>query len=120
MSDNEGKSGLSWFAQPGVGQALTILAGICFYGVFMILPLVGPAAMLGSGSPGATRAPHAMANVVWFMVALLTTLAVAAAALFSKLQRRRADGSPLPKFSLALVGLGLFMVIGTLAGWFAL
>ena len=38
---------LSFFARPVVGSVLTILSGLSFYLVCMILPLVGPAAAHG-------------------------------------------------------------------------
>lgn len=82
----------------------------------MILPLVGPAAMRGSGSPGATAVPHAWANYFTFLGVLLLSLALSALAIFSKMERRKKDGSPLPLYSVGLLVLLLFLLVALLMG----
>ncbi len=64
-------------------------APILFYVLCMLLPLVGPAAARGSGSPGATQAPHYAKNVAaFFSVWTLTTIAAIAAVV---LRRRTSE-----------------------------
>jgi hypothetical protein len=108
------------FARPAVGTALTLLSGFSFFFLCMILPIVGPAAVHGSGSPGAGPAPHLAKNYIAFSAALLVSIALAVLAVFSKLQRRKVDGSPLPLYSVGLLFLLAFMVIAFVTGLFAI
>lgn len=97
---------------PMTGQVLAILFGLLFLFQCMILPLVGKAAMQGSGSPGAGPAEWAGRNVLFFTVMLLVTLAVGSAAFLSKWMRRKSDGSPFPAATAGLLALttGLLLV----------
>lgn len=95
------------FDRPGVGSLFTILSGLAFLFLCMILPLVGKA--------GAVTV-HARANFVAFLVALLACIALAALATVSKLQRRRIDGSPLPVFSIVLLGLSTLLLLALVTG----
>ncbi len=104
------------WADERVGLALAVAAGLGFLLVCMILPLVGPAAARGSGSPGATRAPYYALNCATFLSAVLVTLLLAAGAAGSKMQRRQTAGGPLPWISLGLCGVCVFLVIAFLAG----
>ena len=88
-----------FFARDAVGDFFTLLALIGFFYLCMLLPLVGPA--------GATS-PHAHANFVSFLVALMVAVLLASLGLMSKLQRRKFDQSPFPKISAGLIA---FMVI---------
>jgi hypothetical protein len=97
-----------FLALPLVGSALTVLAGLSFLFVCMIIPLVGP-----SGS----AVPYARQNYIFFLLSTLASLALSGAAVWSKIQRRRLDGSPLPKASLALAGLCLLILFALFAGW---
>jgi len=106
----------SFFAMPIVGQVFTILSGLSFLGLAMILPLVGPAAAHGSGSPGAYQAPWYARNLYTFLAVLLVSLALAALAIVSKLERRKVDGSPLPYFSFGMAGICLFLLIALFMG----
>ena len=99
-----------------VGNLLSIAAGLSFLVLCMILPLVGPAAMRGSGSPGATAVPHARANFLMFLGVLLLSLALSALAIFSKIDRRKKDGSPLPVYTIGLFVLLLFLLIALFMG----
>ncbi len=108
------------FAKPGVGTALTIMAGLSTYFLLMILPLVGPAAVHGSGSPGSGPAPHLVKNYIAFTSVLILSLALAALAATSKLQRRKIDGSPLPWYSLALCTMLILMAVALVFGLFAI
>jgi hypothetical protein len=98
-------------ANPVVGNALTALAGIVFLFLCMIFPLVGPAAVHGSGSPGAGPAPHLKLNYMAFSGVLALALILAVAAVVSKIERRKVDGSPLPFYSIALVMVLVAIVI---------
>jgi hypothetical protein len=77
----------------------------------MILPLVGPAG---------SRVEHAGKNKAVFILALLVTLALAAASTFSKLGCRKNEGGPLPWFSLGLSAVCILTFIVLLAGGFAI
>lgn len=110
----------SFFARPAVGTALTICSGLSFLFLGMLLPLVGPAAMHGSGSPGATRAPWATRNYLTFLGVLLVSLTLAILATWSKLERRRIDRSPLPYFSMGMIGICLVLLIALLTGLLAI
>lgn len=92
-------------AAPATGQALSILFGLLFLVQCMILPLVGKAAVGGSGSPGAGPAATLWKNQAFFAVMLLLTLAVGGGAFYSKWLRRRADGSPFPIATAGLLAL---------------
>ena len=104
------------FALPIVGNLLSIASGLSFLVLCMILPLVGPSAMRGSGSPGATAVPHARANFLTFLGVLLLSLALSALAVYSKIDRRKADGSPLPVYSIGLFGILLFLLVALFMG----
>ena len=106
----------SFFAQPVVGSVLTVMGGVAFLFLCEILPLVGPAAAGGSGSPGATRAAHYTLNYIAFLCALLVTMGLSLAAIFSKLERRKIDNSPLPFFSMLLTGLCVLLLVALLTG----
>lgn len=90
-------------AHPMVGNALTVLTGIACLFLCMIFPLVGPAAVHGSGSPGAGPVPHLAKNRMAFSIVLVLALLLGTAAILSKLERRKVDASPLPFYSIALL-----------------
>lgn len=96
-----------WFAHPLTGSTLSVLSGLSFLLVGMLLPMVGPA---GAATPHAAQNRGTFANIlVGFL--LLSGLAVA-----SKLLRRSRDGSPLPVFSIALCATGILLVFALLTG----
>lgn len=71
-----------WWARRPLADALATAAAVVFLILCMALPLVGPAAAHGSGSPGATRAPHYPKNVaaflaIWTLAAALTAASIA-------------------------------------------
>jgi hypothetical protein len=97
----------SWFQNPVTGNYLTIAAALMFQFLLIILPLVGPAGAV---------VPHARANFVAFLCALLLTGGLSVAALVSKLQRRKADGSSFPIWSPLLVAACLVMFWALVTG----
>ena len=107
---------LPFFARPGVGSFFTILSALSFYFVCMILPIVGPAAAHGSGSPGATTAAHYQQNFLAFLSVLLVSLVLAVLALISKLERRKIDQSPFPLYSVGLCVVCVCLVIALFTG----
>ncbi len=82
----------------------------------MILPLVGKAAMGGSGSPGAGPAETLWKNILFFLLMLLLTLAVGSAAFYSKWMRHRTDGSPFPKATAVVLALAVAMLVAFATG----
>ena len=100
---------------PMTGQVLAVAFGLLVLFQCMILPVVGKAAMGGSGSPGAGPAEWAGKNQMFFLIMLLVTLATGAAAFYSKWLRRRLDGSPFP---VATAG-GLVLTAGLLLAFAA-
>lgn len=107
---------LPFFARPVVGSFFTILSALSFYMMCMILPLVGPAAAHGSGSPSATTAAHFQQNFVAFLTVLVISLALAVLALISKLERRKIDQSPFPLYSAGLCAVCVFLVFALFTG----
>ena len=103
-------------AAPMAGQALSILFGLLFLFQCMILPLVGKAALGGSGSPGAGPAATLWKNQTFFLVMLLLTLAIGGVAFYSKWLRRRADGSPFPAATAGLLVLTAALLLAFAAG----
>jgi len=107
---------VSFFAHPVVGSALTVASGVSFLILCMLLPLVGPAAMNGSGSPGAGPVPHLRANIIAFVAVSLVSLALAVLAIVSKIERRKVDGSPLPYAAFGLAGILVLLLLALAAG----
>ena len=105
-----------WLAAPATGQTLAVLFGLLFLFQCMILPLVGKAAVGGSGSPGAGPAATLWKNQAFFAAMLALTLAVGGAAFYAKWIRRKADGSPYPKFTAGLLALALALLLAFATG----
>lgn len=105
-----------FFAQPMVGTLLTVASGVSFLFLCMILPIVGPAAAFGSGSPGATRAVHYTQNFWAFLGVLVLSMVLGGLAVFSKLERRKIDGSPLPVYSIGLCGILVLVLVALFTG----
>ena len=97
--------------RPTTGSALALSAGLSFYLLCMIMPLVGP-----SGS----RVDHHVKNLSAFLLVLILTFVLSAAASWSKLQCRKTNGGTLPWFSLGLCALCLLTLIILLFGGFAI
>jgi hypothetical protein len=95
-------AGGSRWANRQTGDALTIAAGVLFLLLCMMLPLVGPAAAHGSGSPGATTAAHFGKNQAAFSVMLGLTFSVAVLATVCKLAARARIGGRLPYIALGI------------------
>ena len=96
-----------FFARPAVGSTFTILSGVTFLFVCMLLPLVGKAG---------TVVPNAEKNYKAFLAAVLLSMAMGVLATISKLERRKIDASPLPLFSLLLSGLSTLLLVALLLG----
>jgi hypothetical protein len=105
-----------WLTTPNAGQVLAILFGLLFLFQCMILPLVGKAAMGGSGSPGAGPAATVWKNQLFFGSMLALTLAAGAAAFYSKWHRWKIDGSPFPKATAGLLALTVLMLLAFATG----
>ncbi len=120
MAQKNATNEITGFASPAVGSACTILSGLVFLFLSMILGIVGPAAMHGSGSPGATRAAWFTHNAVGFFGILVLCLGLAVAATMSKLARRKLDGSPMPCWSIGLVMICLALAVAFATGLLAI
>lgn len=107
---------LKQLAHPLSGQVLAVAFALLFLFQCMILPLVGKAAMGGSGSPGAGPAPTLWKNLVFFSVMLMVTLLTGVLAFYSKWLRRREDHSPFPLVTAILLGLTLAILIAFTTG----
>ena len=103
-------------AAPTVGQTLSVLFGLLFLFQCMILPLVGKAAVGGSGSPGAGPAATLWKNQAFFLAMLLLTLGLGGAAFYSKWLRHQADGSPFPKFTAGTLAVAVAMLLAFATG----
>lgn len=111
--------GISFFARPMVGLVLTIMSGLSFCFLAIILPLVGPAAMHGSGSPGATTAAWARWNLLSVLGVTLLSMALGVLATISKMERRKIDRSPPPYLSIGLVVICLLLLLCLATGMLA-
>ncbi|MEN7972633.1 MAG: hypothetical protein ABFR47_02240 [Verrucomicrobiota bacterium] len=80
-------------SRPLTGNILAVAAGLSFFFLCMILPLVGPAG---------SKVEHAGKNKAAFLSVLLLTFLLGVLASFSKIVRRKIDGGPLPYYSLGL------------------
>jgi len=94
-------------ARPDVGSALTILSGLSFLFLCMILPLVGKAGVQRS---------HYTLNFTAFLLVLVLTLVLAVLAVKSKIDRSKTDGSPFPVFSSLIAGVSLLLLVALLNG----
>lgn len=65
-----------------VAGILGVAAGVAFLFLCMLLPLVGPAASRGSGSPGAVRAAHYIKNCIAFLSGWAVTSALTGSAIY--------------------------------------
>ncbi len=90
-----------FIATPWAGTLFTVLSGLSFLLVCMVLPLVGKAGM---------QTTYAAQNQRAFLVIVMLSLILAALATYSKLARRKIDGSPLPLFSMILMALCLILL----------
>lgn len=93
------------------GTTLAVASGLSFFFLCMILPLVGPAG---------SRVEHAGQNQAVFLAVLLVTFVLAALSAYSKMGRRKVDGSPLPKVSFGLCVLCVLTLVVLLSGGFAI
>jgi magnesium-transporting ATPase (P-type) len=99
------------FAMPLVGTTLIVMAGLSFFFLCMILPLVGP-----SGS----KTAQAGQNQLAFIGMLLLTTLLAAAASYSKILHRKVVGGTWPYWSLTLTVVCILTLLIQLAGGFAI
>ena len=97
----------AFFERPAVGTALTILSGLAFLFVCMILPIVAKAAK---------DTVHLRQNTLAFVSALALCLVLAGLATWSKMKRRAVDQSPLPVFSMVLCTLSLLLLLALSTG----
>ncbi len=97
--------------KPATGTGLAVASGLSFFFLCMILPIVGPAG---------SRVEHAAQNKAAFLSVLLVTFVLAALAAYSKLGRRKVDGSPLPVLSFGLCGVCILTLLVLLSGGLAI
>lgn len=93
------------------GSVLAFSAGIFFYLVCMVMPLIGPAG---------SRVEHAGQNKATFVTLLVLTLLLAAASTYSRQGRRKLEGGALPWFSMGLSALCLVMLVIVLLNGFSI
>lgn len=106
----------AWWTTNRAGDTATVSAGILFLLVCMMLPLVGPAAAAGSGSPGAMTADHFETNRMAFSSALALTTLLGFAAAVMKFSARRIDGGGFPRAAVSLVVLCLALTVAYAMG----
>ena len=94
------------FALPAIGTTFTVLSGLSFLLVCILLPMVGPA-----GAATMFAAQNTQAFTIYVLISLVLSLA----AIGSKTSRRAIDGSPLPISSMALCGLDILLLIALYA-----
>ncbi|MDH3982326.1 MAG: hypothetical protein OES84_05420 [Kiritimatiellaceae bacterium] len=101
----------SFIFKPSTGTALAVSAGLSFFFLSMILPFVGPAG---------SKVEHADENQAAFLLVLFVTFILAGLSTWSKIGRRKCDGSPFPLFSLGLCVVCVLTLVVLLAGGFAI
>ncbi|NCC53687.1 MAG: hypothetical protein EOM20_21115 [Spartobacteria bacterium] len=106
----------TFFATPWVGTLFTVLSGLSFMFLMMILPIVGKAARHGSGSPGAYRAPWYNANVAGFLTVLFLSFLLSVLAIISKRERSKIDNSPKPYVSYGLCVVCILLLVALMTG----
>ena len=94
-------------ARAEVGTGLTILSGLSFLFLCMVLPLVGKSGV---------QTEHATLNFSAFLGVLCLTLAVCGLAIKSKLDRSKVDGSPFPLFSTIIGALCVLLFFSLIFG----
>lgn len=95
------------FATPWVGTVLTVLSGLAFAFLCMVLPLVGKASRVVT---------YYDQNRSAFMTVLSISLLLASLAAASKMARRKLDGSPRPLASFLLIGIDLLLFVALFLG----
>lgn len=98
---------LPFFARSYVGSTFTVLSGLSFLFLCMILPIVGKAGYVTM---------HARQNHIAFAGAVVLALVLAVLATVSKLERRKIDNSPLPLFSTVLAAISGMLLVALLLG----
>ncbi len=105
-----------WLSSARVGDVLAGCFGLLFLFQCMILPLVGKAAMGGSGSPGAGPADTVWKNLLFFCLMLAVTLAAGALALYSKWLRRQREGGAFPLATAGVLALTVGLMLAFVSG----
>ena len=100
----------TWFYRRAVGDALSILAGLAFFLLCMLLPLVGPAG---------SQVEHASKNKTIFLSWLVVTLLLSIGSVLSKWERVRGENAPRPIYSLLLFITCIITLIIQLVGGFS-
>ncbi len=111
MDKEENYSNDGVLFRPLTGTILAVASGLSFFFLCMILPLVGPAG---------SRVEHAGKNKAAFLVVLLITFLLGALASYSKMIRRKSDGTPLPYYSLGLCVVCILTFFVLLANGFSI
>ena len=118
------------FAHSWVGTTLTVASLVSLQFLFMLLPLVGKAgqhpdreyAVRGMTSiPGAHGFDSYVAqNRMAFLACLFVTLVLAVSALFSRLARRKASGTPVGRTPAIVCGLCVFLLVAHVTGYLSI
>lgn len=96
-----------WWMSPAFGNYLTIAAAVAVQFSIILLPLVGPSGAV---------APHAFKNAVAWLSVLVLAIVLSGLALYSKIERRRCDGSPLPLWSVGLLAVSVILLLAWMTG----
>lgn len=103
-------TGWGW-GEERLGDSLAIGGIVGFLFICMILPLVGKAGV---------RVAWSMQNHIAFAATVTGTLALAALASASKWKQMKAGRGGMPKASLALTGLCVFLLVALAGGWLSI
>ena len=108
---------LQWNAEL-LNKTLSNIFWVLFLFLCMILPLVGKAAMTGSGSPGAVRAIWASQNQVFFGIMWGVTFLLGCGTIFLQWKLAKSGRAVISKMTaglwLATAGLGIAFALGLL------
>lgn len=111
MRSNQKNSDTDIQKKPCTGTIFAVAAGISFYFLCMILPLVGQAG---------SRTSYAVINKLAFLGILILTLALAGLASYIKLKQQKEWGGSRPYFSLGISAICLLSFIVLLANGFSI
>ena len=100
-----------WFYRARTGAVLSVLAGLAFFLLCMILPLVGPAG---------SRVSHAAQNQGIFLSWLLVTSVISLGAVTSCWWRVKHQQAPKPVFSIILSIICLLTWVVHFSGGFTI
>ena len=111
MKSVSGKDVSALFSSPSLNSFFSVLAGLGFMLICMLLPLVAKAG---------SAVEHSRENRLFFTAIALLTLLLACSSVAINLLRRKRVGAPLRPFSLFVAGIVLTLLAALQLGWLSI